>query len=143
MSAGELTGDAYPDVVVGIIQTGAADGGVGSGAVLILNGSAAGPVATSGRLISEATPGVPTAPHYAEFFGYAVRVAPLHGTAHPNDLAVGADLETVGQIIEEGAVFVIPGAAHTGPTGAGTTMLEPAPGTPAMREGDNFGAVLA
>ena len=42
MSVGELTGDEYPDVAIGIIQTGAADGGVGSGAVLILKGSAAG-----------------------------------------------------------------------------------------------------
>ena len=94
-------------------------------------------------MISEATPGVPSAPIYAEQFGFAVRITPLHGTGHPNDLVVGAYAETVGKIIETGAVFVIPGAKGTGPTGAGTTMLARAPGSPAMRAEDAFGAVLA
>ena len=97
IAVGEVTGDRYPDVVLGrAYDRYAVDRRkpyVGSGRVLLMRGSAAGP--RSAVSVTQDSPGVPGRGEYGDFFGQAVAVVDVNRNGR-SEVVVGVPGEDVG-----------------------------------------------
>jgi len=88
VALGKITGDRFPDVVVG--APGDSVGGhAHAGAVYLLRGSATGFVIAHRQHITQATSGVPGSPATGAYFGTTLYVAQLVGTSNA-DAVIGA-----------------------------------------------------
>ncbi|MFI2211945.1 FG-GAP repeat domain-containing protein [Streptomyces sp. NPDC020141] len=102
VSIGDLDGDRYGDIAVGV--TGMAVGGRGgAGAVVTLPGTANGPTSAGSREIHQDTKGVPGAAEKDDLFGSRVKVLDGDGDGR-GELAVSA----FGENKNAGAVWVLP-----------------------------------
>jgi hypothetical protein len=110
IAVGEVTGDRYPDVVVGrAYDRYALDRRkpyVGSGRVLLLRGSAAGPRSAVG--VTQDSPGVPGRGEYGDFFGQAVAVVDVNRNGR-SEVVVGVPGKDVGSaaIRDAGSIVVL------------------------------------
>jgi lysophospholipase L1-like esterase len=140
LAAGDLDGDGYDDVVVGVPGEGL-NGRSEVGAVVIVPGSASGPAPSRARVLHQNAPEVPGSNESGDRWGDALAVGDLNGDGY-DDVAVGAPGEGIGSSRAAGAVTVLWGSS-AGPRGA-TTVHQGTAGVPGVNEsGDRFGAALA
>jgi hypothetical protein len=104
LAAGDLNGDGYVDLAVGVkgesIGTTA-----GAGAVNIVYGSRDGLTGLGGPIWNQGSPGIADSPEASDQFGYAVAIGDFNGVG-AGDLAVGVPLEDVSSDGNAGAVNV-------------------------------------
>lgn len=108
LAAGDITGDAKAELVVGAPQDSAAKEGF-EGTVTVIKGSTSGLTAAGSAVWSQNSPGVPGAAELDDDFGLSVSVGDFNGDGHA-DVAAGA-LEGIGSVIHAGSVTVIYGAS--------------------------------
>ncbi|MFC3346217.1 FG-GAP-like repeat-containing protein [Streptomyces echinoruber] len=109
VSVGDVDGDGYADIAVGV--PGEDLGRVAdAGAVVVLHGSAHGPVGAGAHTVTQNTPNVPGSAEKGDVFGTATRLADTDGDGRA-DLAVGAPGENGGA-----------GSVWTFRSGAGTVV---------------------
>ncbi|MGW1029995.1 FG-GAP repeat protein [Streptomyces sp. NPDC002577] len=125
LAVGDVTGDGYADVAVGV--PGETVGGVSqTGAAVLLKGTATGLTGTGAQAFHQATSGVPGAAEADDWFGSAVRVADIDGNG-ASDVAIAAKGEDVfSGSTRDGADWVLRGSA-TGPTTIGATSFSEKP----------------
>lgn len=137
LSAGDVTGDGYQDIVVGV--PGENLGNVqDTGAVVLLKGGANGLTGTGAQAFNQDTAAVPGVSEKGDNFGEAVQLTDVNkdGLA---DLTVGVPQED-GTTKDSGAAWLLRGA-KTGLTTSGITSFSPSSlGTP--EAGALFGADL-
>jgi fibronectin type 3 domain-containing protein len=147
LAAGDLNGDGFDELAVGVPGEGVQDetyGDVsGAGAVNTLYGSSSGLTATNEPIWHQGRPNVAGAPEQDDYFGASLASGDLNGDGY-DDLAVGVPYEDIGTIKDAGGVNVLYGSS-AGLTATGEAVwhqsqpgVEEAPG-----EDDLFGWSLA
>ncbi|GAA3106821.1 VCBS repeat-containing protein [Streptomyces rectiviolaceus] len=135
LSAGDVTGDGYADIAVGV--PGENLGNVAdTGAVVLLKGGANGLTGTGAQAFNQDTAAVPGVSEKGDYFGEEVQLTDVNkdGLA---DLTVGVPQED-GTTKDSGAAWLFRGA-KTGLTTTGITSFSPSSlGTP--EAGARFGA---
>lgn len=137
LSAGDVTGDGYQDIVVGVPGENL-DNVQDTGAVVLLKGGAGGLTGTGAQAFNQSTANVPGVSEKGDNFGEAVQLTDVNkdGLA---DLTVGVPQED-GTTKDSGAAWLLRGA-KTGLTTTGITSFSPSSlGTP--EAGAHFGANL-
>ena len=119
MTSGDLNGDGYFDLAIGIssesILTGGGQERLRAGAVSVLYGSASGLQATSpnDQFWHQNSPGVEDSVGFHEFFGLSVASGDFNGDGI-HDLAIGVPAEDIGTVSEAGAINVLYGSLASG-----------------------------
>jgi hypothetical protein len=142
LAAGDFDNDGFADLAVGAPLE--SIGGINAaGAVNVLYGTAAGLTGSGSQTFTQNSPGVGSAAEEDDFFGDALAAGDFDNDGFA-DLAVGAPLESIGGILQAGAVNVLYGTA-AGLTGSGSqTFTQNSPGVGSTAElGDRFGSALA
>ncbi|MFJ8505676.1 FG-GAP-like repeat-containing protein [Streptomyces avermitilis] len=121
LAAGDVTGDGYPDIAVGV--PGEDIGSVReAGSVVLLKGGASGLTGTGAQAFTQSTSGVPGASEKGDFFGASVLLADVNANNRA-DLAVGAPQED-GTYQNSGAAWLLRGS-KTGLTTTNITSFGP------------------
>ena len=108
LSAGDVNGDGYADIAVGV--PGEAIGSVkDAGSVVLLKGGAGGLSGTGAQAFSQSTTGVPGVSETGDGFGRQVLLADLNGNGKA-DLTAAAPLED-GTYADSGAAWVLRGGS--------------------------------
>ncbi|WP_328554399.1 FG-GAP and VCBS repeat-containing protein [Streptomyces sp. NBC_00358] len=138
LAAGDVTGDGYPDIAVGV--PGEDIGSIReAGAVVLLKGGASGLTGTGAQAFSQSTSGVPGASEKDDHFGAAVLLADVNAN-HRVDLAVGTPQED-GTYQDSGAAWLLRGSKNGLTT---TNIASFGPGTlNAPQKGSRFGTGFA
>jgi hypothetical protein len=142
LATGDFDGDGFTDLAVG--SRGESVGNVDSaGTVTVLYGAAGGLQAVGSQLFTQDSPGVGSTAEAFDGFGSALASGDFDQDGN-EDLAVGADFETVGDRSGAGSATVLYGVDGTGLTGAGSTLLtQGGPDVHSEPEPDDqFGAAL-
>lgn len=139
LSAGDVTGDGFPDLAVGV--PGEAIGSKAkAGAVVLLKGGSGGLTGTAAQAFHQDTAGVPGAAESGDVFGGSLRLLEVTGDGKA-DLVAGAPGENVGTVVNGGAVWLLRGAA-SGVTASKSQAYNPTDvGAPAAQA--LFGANLS
>ncbi|WP_371528666.1 FG-GAP-like repeat-containing protein [Streptomyces sp. NBC_01283] len=138
LSAGDVTGDGYPDIAVGVPGEDVDSSG-DTGAVVLLKGGANGLTGTGAQAFNQTTAGVPGVSEGDDYFGEEVKLTDVNkdGLA---DLTVGVPQED-GTTKDSGAAWLFRGA-KTGLTTTGITSFSPSSlGT--QEAGARFGGELS
>ncbi|OAH15216.1 FG-GAP-like repeat-containing protein [Streptomyces jeddahensis] len=107
LAAGDVTGDGYPDIAVGV--PGEDVGSVrDAGAIVLLKGSASGLTGKGAQAFNQSTSGVPGISEKGDYFGRSVHLADVNANNRA-DLAVGTPSED-GTYADSGAVWVLRGS---------------------------------
>ncbi|WP_232789849.1 FG-GAP and VCBS repeat-containing protein [Streptomyces jeddahensis] len=121
LAVGDVTGDGYADVAVGVPGE-TVSGVTQTGAAVLLKGTATGLAGTGAQAFHQATIGVPGAAEADDWFGSAVRVADVDGNGAA-DVAIAAKGEDVfSGSTRDGGDWVLRGSA-TGLTTTGATSF--------------------
>ncbi|MEU2588206.1 FG-GAP-like repeat-containing protein [Streptomyces avermitilis] len=121
LAAGDVTGDGYPDIAVGV--PGEDIGSIReAGSVVLLKGGPSGLTGTGAQVFSQSTSGVPGASEKSDFFGASVLLADVNANNRA-DLAVGAPQED-GTYQNSGAAWLLRGS-KTGLTTTNITSFGP------------------
>ncbi|TPQ15889.1 hypothetical protein FGD71_044720 [Streptomyces sporangiiformans] len=137
LSVGDINGDGYSDIAVGVaFEDGAASGTGDSGAVTVLYGSAAGVTTAGAQQFTQATAGVPGSSEYKDMFGGDVLLSDLNADGK-SDLTIGVMGENEGNgaitvLKSNGTKLTTTGAVSISPSGVGVSTA----GYP------QFGAIL-
>lgn len=138
LASGDLTGDGIDDVAVAA-PTRAVGQVADAGAVLLLVGTASGPVASS-TVVTQAAGSVPGSPELGDRFGGSLAVLPGGATA-AGWLAVGAS-EGIGAATASGSVTVLPGSPSGPDVSAAVAIHQDGAGVPGAAEAfDRFAVV--
>lgn len=105
-----------------------------------LRGRRRGPSRAARRMLTQDSPGVPGATESSDFFGEGVTAGDMDGDGY-DDVAVGAEFETVGSVANAGSVTILRGSAD-GLTGTGSKVVhQDTEGVPGANEAyDRFGS---
>ncbi|WP_240529728.1 FG-GAP-like repeat-containing protein [Streptomyces mangrovisoli] len=122
MSTGDVNGDGYPDLAVGVPgeAIGTRDE---AGSVVLLKGGKNGLTGTGAQAFHQDTAGVPGVVEAGDRFGWAVRLLDMTGDGKA-DLVAGAPGEDLGLVVDGGAAWLLPGTAG-GLTATGSVTLNP------------------
>ncbi|MFF1694677.1 FG-GAP-like repeat-containing protein [Streptomyces sp. NPDC058257] len=137
LTAGDVTGDGYPDIAVGVPGENLGDA-ADTGAIVLLKGGANGLTGSGAQAFNQGTAGVPGVSEKGDNFGESVQLTDVNkdGLA---DLTVGVPQED-GTTKDSGAAWLFRGA-KTGLTTTGITSFSPSTlGTP--EAGARFGSDL-
>ncbi|WP_406340625.1 FG-GAP and VCBS repeat-containing protein [Streptomyces sp. NBC_01578] len=138
LAAGDVTGDGYPDLAVGV--PGEAIGSTYSaGSVVFLKGGPKGPTGSGALAFSQSTTGVPGASETGDHFGQQVLLADVNANNRA-DLIAAAPYEDAPQT-DSGAAWVLRGSKNGPITGNIADFTPGSLGTPA--DDANFGAAIA
>ncbi len=137
VAAGDVTGDGFDDLVVGVPGE-----NVGAGAAHVLLGSASGLTSAGSEFWSQESPNIPSGEEARDHFGASVAIGNFGGSSH-RDLAIGVPDED-SSLADVGGVHILPGSA-SGLTATGNQWWAQATAGIADNEeaGDRFGATLA
>jgi hypothetical protein len=139
LSAGDVNGDGYADLAVGV--PGEAIGSVTkAGSVVLLKGGKGGLTGTGAQAFHQDTAGVPGVAEKGDLFGGALRLLDVTGDGKA-DLTASAPGEDLGTVVNGGAVWLLRGTA-SGLTAAKAFAENPVDlGAPALKA--QFGMDLA
>ncbi|MFF3643092.1 FG-GAP-like repeat-containing protein [Streptomyces sp. NPDC002564] len=132
-TTGDFDGDGHDDLLLGSSDNNRA---------VAYEGSAQGLRASARRTLTQDTPGVPGATEPDDFFGEGVAAGDLNGDGY-DDVAVGAEFETVGSVPNAGSVTILRGSPD-GLTGTGAQAFhQGTAGVPGANEAyDRFGSAV-
>jgi hypothetical protein len=134
---GDVNRDGYDDVVTGAAPGHVRDGDGGS--VSLWLGGASGVRSWAHQTITQDTPGVPGADEPDDWFGTSLSLADVNGDGY-EDLAVGAEFETIGDAKLAGGVTVLRGSAAGLSTTGVQSFTQNTSGVPGTAEtADRFG----
>ncbi|WBB48665.1 FG-GAP-like repeat-containing protein [Verrucosispora sp. WMMA2044] len=143
LAAGDFNGDGFDDLAIGAELEVDLSNKAPGGAVWIIPGSRTGLVVDSTRRFTQGSPGVPGDSEAHDRFGLSLATGDINGDGR-DDLAIGAPGESIGSVVEAGAVTVLYGGVD-GLTASGVQQLHQnqaaVPGTAEHR--DLFGRSLA
>ncbi|GAA3106812.1 FG-GAP-like repeat-containing protein [Streptomyces rectiviolaceus] len=138
ISAGDVTGDGYPDIAVGVPGEDVGSAG-NTGAVVLLRGGAGGLTGTGAQAFNQSTADVPGVSEGDDAFGSAVLLSDVNNNNRA-DLTVGAPTED-GTVKDSGAAWLLRGSQN-GLTTTNITSFSPSSlGT--AQEGALFGGKLS
>ncbi|MGY0059761.1 FG-GAP-like repeat-containing protein [Streptomyces sp. LZ34] len=139
LAAGDVTGDGYADLAVGVPGE-EVDGVAGVGSVVLLKGGASGLTGTGAQALHQDTTGVPGVGERDDHFGSALGTPDINGDGRA-DVAMSARGEDVTPgATADGAVWALRGAGG-GITTAGATSFS-APKFGFTYTDNEFGSVL-
>ncbi|MEV5982583.1 FG-GAP-like repeat-containing protein [Streptomyces sp. NPDC052114] len=132
-ASGDFDGDGRDDLLLGSPD---------DNAVTAYSGGTEGLRASARRTLTQDSPGVPGATEPSDFFGEGVAAGDVDGDGY-DDVAVGAEYETVGSVPNAGSVTVLRGSAD-GLTGIGAQVVhQDTEGVPGANEPyDRFGSAV-
>jgi hypothetical protein len=138
LAAADFDHDGFADLAAG--APGEAVGTTPTaGAVSVLFGTSAGLTRTGGQLFTQ----VGSAPEANDRFATTLAAADFDGDGFA-DLAAGAPFETVGNVLDAGAVSALYGSGGGLSRAGGQIFTQNSPGVPGVVEAlDNFGFALA
>ncbi|WP_405389045.1 FG-GAP and VCBS repeat-containing protein [Streptomyces sp. NBC_01102] len=121
LAVGDVTGDGYADVAVGVPGK-TVSGATQAGAVVLLNGTATGLTGTGAQAFDQSTPHVPGVAKADDWFGSAVRISDVDGNGVA-DVAIAAKGEDVFDgSTRDGGDWVLRGST-TGLTASGAASF--------------------
>jgi hypothetical protein len=146
LASGDFDGDDHADLAIGVVGE-TVNSFEGAGAVNVVYGSSSKLTAPGDQLWTQDSPGVLDAAEEGdetrERFGYTLAAGDFNGDGR-DDLAVGVPFESIGEVIDAGAVNVLYGSS-SGLTGDGDDFWhQDVSGIESAAEGgDFFGIELA
>ncbi|PKR41513.1 VCBS repeat-containing protein [Streptomyces sp. EAG2] len=132
-ATGDFDNDGHDDLLLGSPD---------NDMVVAYAGSSGGLGTSARRTFTQDTPGVPGATEPSDFFGEGVAAGDVDGDGY-DDIAVGAEYETVGSVPNAGSVTILRGSP-AGLTGTGAQAIhQDTAGVPGVNEPyDRFGSAL-
>lgn len=121
LAAGDINGDGRADLAVGA-HGDKINGQAWAGSVTVFLGGSTGLTTTGAKLITQDTPGVPTAPEPNDAFGSAVAIGDMTGDGYA-DLAISAPSEGEWSDPFEGGQITLLRGASTGISTTGVTSF--------------------
>jgi hypothetical protein len=142
LASGDYDDDGFTDLAIGVAGESVGAAG-GAGAVQVLYGSTTGLTAAGSQTLTQDTAGVGDQVETGDQFGGAVATGDYDGDG-VDDLAIGAEFDSVSGAPRAGVAHVLYGTAGSGLSGAGsTTVSQSGPNVPSDPEnGDEFGFAL-
>ena len=142
LAAGDVNGDGFGDLVVGVPGEDL-NGRGDAGRIVVIPGGSAGLDASRSIGVHQGSPGVPGAVESGDRFGAALAAGDFDGDGL-DDLAVGAPGEAIGLLAGAGSVTLVEGSTGVLDLSSARTLHQATPGIPGAPEGgDAFGAALA
>jgi hypothetical protein len=138
LATGDLDGDGYDDLAIGVPGDRLTTGGAGVGAAHVVYGSATGLTDAGDQLWHQDSPGIGDTAEYADYFGAALAIGDFDND-DVDDLAVGALYEDFGALTDVGQFHVLYGTA-SGISATGSLHL---PAVPGAQADYRLGAALA
>jgi hypothetical protein len=119
--SGDFDADGVADLAIGapFENVGAVPG---AGAVFVLHGATGGLTVTGARVFHQGVAGIGGDPEDADGFAFSLAVGDFDNEDDIDDLAVGVPFESVGNIIQAGAINILFGSGG-GLTGAGSQLF--------------------